>query len=214
MKQEENKWLVYEHISPSGKVYVGITSKTPEKRFGDNGRNYLSLIRPNKYKHPIFALAVLKYGWNNFEHNIVCTNLTREQANKEEEKRIKKYKTLGLSYNVTDGGEGSKGIHFKHSEESKLKISLHHAPMTKETAEKIRNTMLGQKYPKERRLACSKGHDKEKIPVTQYSLDGTYIASYESIMAAERATGVRNSGIAFCIKGKYKQSGGYLWKKQ
>lgn len=28
----ENNYVVYRHTSPSGKVYIGITSKKPEKR--------------------------------------------------------------------------------------------------------------------------------------------------------------------------------------
>lgn len=211
--EESRNWIVYEHISPSNKVYVGITSASLEKRSGPSGSRYLLKTKNGKFYHPIFASAILKYGWNNMEHHIVYTNLTKKEADKMEMNLIKKYKMLGLSYNVTDGGDGTKGIKFKHSKEAKRKISLHHAPITAETIEKIRKTMTGQKYSKERRLALSKGHDKEKIPVDQYTLDGKYIASFESIMAAERATGVRNSGIAFCISGKYKQSGGYIWKK-
>lgn len=210
---EERNWIVYEHISPSNKVYVGITCRLPKERFGNQGHKYLSRNSSGKYVQHAFALAILKYGWDNFEHKIIYTNLTKETACKKEEELIKKYKKEKRSYNITNGGEGSKGIHFRHSEESKRKISLHHVPITKEAIEKIKATMTGQKYSKERRLAFSKGHDSEKIPVEQYTLEGKHVASYESIMAAERATGVRNSGIAFCISGKYKQSGGYIWKK-
>ena len=32
-------WTVYEHITPSGKRYIGITSQKPEKRWS-NGRGY------------------------------------------------------------------------------------------------------------------------------------------------------------------------------
>ena len=30
-------YLVYKHTSPSNKVYLGITSINPSKRWGDNG---------------------------------------------------------------------------------------------------------------------------------------------------------------------------------
>lgn len=43
------RWVVYKHVSPIGKVYVGITSNKPEKRW-NNGRNY----KDNTYfKHAI-----------------------------------------------------------------------------------------------------------------------------------------------------------------
>lgn len=36
---EEKKWCVYIHTVPSGKKYVGLTSKNPEDRWR-NGRGY------------------------------------------------------------------------------------------------------------------------------------------------------------------------------
>lgn len=210
---QTKRWIVYEHISPSGKVYVGITSRTPEVRFGIGGKKYLYCDKNGHYKHSIFAKAILKYGWENIEHRIAYSNLTKEEADSIEKSLIKKYKASNLSYNITDGGDGICGFHFKHSDEAKRKISLHHAHITPEAIEKIKKTMTGQKYSIERCKALSKGHDKEKIPVSQYTLDGVYIASYDSFMDAERATGIRNTGISFCISGRYKQSGGYIWKK-
>lgn len=35
-------------------------------------------------------------------------------------------KNKGISYNITDGGDGRLGTTFHHSEEAKNKISLHH----------------------------------------------------------------------------------------
>lgn len=48
-----NNWRVYIHISPSKKVYVGITKRTLEKRFA-NGEGYKTC--------PIFYNAIKKYG--------------------------------------------------------------------------------------------------------------------------------------------------------
>ena len=47
-------------------------------------------------------------------------------------------------------------------------------------------------------------------PVIQYALDGTKIASYESAIAAYRATGI--SKIGEVCNGKRKTAGGYIWK--
>lgn len=33
LKLSNRTWIVYEHISPSGKVYVGITSQNPKVRW-------------------------------------------------------------------------------------------------------------------------------------------------------------------------------------
>ena len=50
------------------------------------------------------------------------------------------------------------------------------------------------------------------IPVNQYTLDGEFVAKYESIKFAEAATGVDNSHITRCCRGKLNQAGGYVWK--
>ena len=49
-------------------------------------------------------------------------------------------------------------------------------------------------------------------PVEQYSLDGTFIALYESSAEAARTYGVDMSTISAACKGKSKTSCGYIWK--
>lgn len=70
-----DKWLVYEHVSPSGKVYVGITKPNPKDRW-KNGTGYL---RKDNHQ-PLIANAIKKYGWDNFTHCIIASNLTLEKA--------------------------------------------------------------------------------------------------------------------------------------
>ena len=90
-------WTVCEHISPSGKVYVGITSaKYISQRF-HRGLNYKSCKK--------FYCAILKYGWDNFQHNIIASNLGEMTAKSMEKDLIKFYKEQGKSYNITDGGK-------------------------------------------------------------------------------------------------------------
>ena len=86
-------------------------------------------------------------------------------------------------------------------------------PVTKETALKIKNTLTGRKRPEEVKLILRKAHSSECIPVKQYDDYGNLIASYNSIMDAERVTGVRNSGISACLKGRVKHAGGFIWKQ-
>ena len=51
----DNNWIVYRHISPSKKIYVGITSIGTQRRWGKDGHNYL------KNNQSLFANAILKY---------------------------------------------------------------------------------------------------------------------------------------------------------
>lgn len=98
-----NIWTVYRHISPSGKVYIGITSRNPTYRW-NNGNGYLNA------RKSIFKSTILKYGWNNIKHEVLFTNLTEEKAKSLEIDLIRHYKNLGISLNNTDGGEGTKGL--------------------------------------------------------------------------------------------------------
>lgn len=84
----------------------------PEKRWGVNGRNYKS--------SPHFYSAIQKYGWDNFEHNILFTNLTKEEACLKEQELIKQFNSMdrNFGYNSTSGGEAC-----VVNEETKQKIS-------------------------------------------------------------------------------------------
>ena len=75
-------YTVYQHKNKiNGKVYIGITKQAPEERW-NNGKKYKS--------SPHFYAAIQKYGWDNFEHNILFQNLTKEEACQKEQKLIQK----------------------------------------------------------------------------------------------------------------------------
>lgn len=87
------------HITPSGKVYIGVTSSDDvNSRFGSNGR---------RYRKQVFGKAIQKYGWNNIEHFILETNLTREEAAQAEQHYIELYDATNpyYGYNKTIGGD-------------------------------------------------------------------------------------------------------------
>ena len=113
------KYIVYEHKSPSGKVYVGITCQKIQHRW-KGGSGY---VRQDKHQEK-FANAIRKYGWDNIEHRIVLEGISRSEADYAERYLIKWYKLHGLSYNITDGGDG--GLGTKHTEETKKRLSELH----------------------------------------------------------------------------------------
>ena len=65
-----NKFIVYRHITPNGFSYIGITSLEPEKCW-KNGKGYYGTL---------FEEMILKYGWENIEHEILYTGLTEAEA--------------------------------------------------------------------------------------------------------------------------------------
>ena len=97
--RDETKWKVYVHTSPSGKMYVGITSRDVRQRW-QNGRGYI--------KNDHFYRAIQKYGWNKFEHEVIAENLTKDEACEMEKKLIKELKSndYHFGYNISSGGEG------------------------------------------------------------------------------------------------------------
>lgn len=98
---KKNPYLVYMHIFPNKKIYIGITSTSTSFRW-KNGKGYKN--------NPYLINAINKYKWENIEHKILFSHLSKEEACKKEKELIKKYKTNNrkYGYNITEGGEGVK----------------------------------------------------------------------------------------------------------
>lgn len=105
---KETPYCIYKHTSPSGKIYIGQTSKKNLNERWCSGGGYK--------KCSIFSAAIEKYGWENFEHEILECNLTKDEADLLEVFYIAQAKNLGISYNVLDGGS-------KLTQDDKLRIS-------------------------------------------------------------------------------------------
>lgn len=91
-------YFVYKHTAPNGKVYIGITRQSPEKRWS-NGAGYRG--------YGVFRNAIKKYGWGNIQHEILLSGLTREEAKKKEIELIALYKSTERKhgYNMSPGGD-------------------------------------------------------------------------------------------------------------
>lgn len=118
-----NKYYVYCHTNKiNNKKYIGITMQKPSIRWGSQGQGYI--------KCPKFWNAIQKYGWNNFEHEILFKNLSQKEASQKEAELIERYKTLddNFGYNMTSGGE-------------------RHYHFTEEVKQKLREQKIGEKNP-------------------------------------------------------------------
>lgn len=95
-------FCIYKHTSPSGKVYIGLTSQeNPNKRW-NNGRGY--------EKQSYFYRAIQKYGWDNIKHEILESGLTEDEVEARERYWIDHYKSDNekYGYNLTSGGYSNK----------------------------------------------------------------------------------------------------------
>lgn len=201
-----NNFCVYRHTSPSGKCYIGITNQDLERRWGSNGYNYTIVKKDGKLKHPYFANAILKYGWDNFKHEILHINLTKEEACAKEKEYIAYYKKGGKSYNITDGGEGLWGYKFTKEQIKKSAEKRRGIKQSPETIAKRVAKNTGKTRTDEQKMKTSK-------PVVQYDLQGNFISEYFGINEASRQTGINNSHIGDCcnkVKNR-KSAGGFLW---
>ena len=133
------KFIVYKHTCQNGKVYIGITKHTLQKRCSGGKSGY----RHNKH----FENAIEKYGWDNIKHDVIFEGLTKEEACAKEIELIALYKSNDrrYGYNNSIGGEHNRGFHL--SEEAKRKVSEAQKgrKRTKEQIEKMRAYNLGRK---------------------------------------------------------------------
>lgn len=207
---EAKNWIVYKHTSPSGKVYIGITSRGI-KRWSSKDHSYAN--------NPYFKSAIKKYSWGKFKHEILYSNLNKISAVTIEVDLIFYYKNIKKCYNITDGGEGCLGCHTKrHSEEFKLALSVRTSGKNNYFYGK---SLKGEQHPMYRKhhtelskIKMSNSKNIIKKQVGQYTLDGELINRYSCIREAERQTGVLHHHISRCCRKlpECKTAGGFRWE--
>lgn len=146
-----NIYTVYKHTSPSGKVYIGITRKNPKERW-KNGLGY----RTQTY----FYRAILKYGWENFEHEIIFSGLSENVAKYKEQTLIQLYRSneKDFGYNITSGGDGCHGVIPSEETRKKLSVANKGKIRTIETREKLSKAFKGRVLSEETRRKLSESH--------------------------------------------------------
>lgn len=96
-----NKFIVYEHISPSGKSYIGKTKKSIRERWNSHLRHIKNPTVP-------FHKAIKSYGEYAWTHRILSVFDTEEEALQSEIENIL-FRDKDNLYNMTNGGEGASG---------------------------------------------------------------------------------------------------------
>lgn len=112
--EKDKSYTVYMHVSPSGKRYIGITSQKPERRWRKNGEGYM--------RNTYFWNAIQRYGWDNFTHEVLFENLTKDEAEQKEIELIAFYKSDDnkFGYNIEHGGNSIGKI----ADETKEKLRI------------------------------------------------------------------------------------------
>lgn len=210
--QVTKRYVVYRHIFPNGKSYIGITCVTPYYYRWRAGSGYRG--------QPKVCNAIKKYGWDNIKHELLYENLSLTEANEMEQSMITKYNSVENGYNVSTGGGGTYGI--PCSEEKKKKIGLaNRGKRTKHGAKYLLKYIQEhgawnkgghltpeqyRKITEERRRRCNKSISAYD-PITLEK-----VSSFDSCVNAAEAIGALKGEISRCATGKRKTSHGYIWR--
>ena len=100
------------------KYYVGQTVKAMEQRAGKNGRGYGALDETCNNK---FANSIRKWGWDAFECRVL-EEVYEEDLDELEKFYIEQFDSYENGYNMTRGGEGTRGYNaFASKTEEEMK---------------------------------------------------------------------------------------------
>lgn len=102
-------YLIYKHTNKlNGKVYIGQTCQAAKDRWQYGGG----------YRHNAhFYAAIKKYGWNNFTHEILYTDLTKIEADTLETQLITKYNATDHRFGYNNSIGGASGARYSSEEE-------------------------------------------------------------------------------------------------
>lgn len=191
----KNNYCVYVHANNiNGKRYVGITNN-PKSRWYGKGKAYKDCTH--------FATAIKKYGWDNFTHYLLETDLTLDEANELEQVYIARYKTQDRQhgYNIQAGGFFVPSM-----------LGKHH---TEETKRKMREKALGRTISDEQRRHHSEVMKGRLVGAKNHKSTAVICLNtgevFETQRQAAEAKGVSQSKISLCCQGKREHTHGYRW---
>lgn len=184
----------------NSKLYIGETVKSDyNERFNEHRSKSNNGINNYFYK------AIRKYSWESFDKIIIFQTdvldnteenkkLLNDIVNKKETFYIQKYKTDNHSfgYNLTKGGDGIVG--YKHSDETKQKLSESHT---------------GEKH-----WHFGKLNTYNSRTILQLSLNGEIIKEWPSAAEIERQLGYKSSNVSNCCNNKIYSVHNFIFVKK
>lgn len=210
----EKKYTVYRHISPEGKVYVGCTGDKPARRWGLNGRGY-------KF-NDIMHNDIQKFGWDNFEHEILASDLSEIDAYELEKRYISEYDATNpqYGYNTSTGGKGAVGVSLSEERKTNLlkhitgeKHYLYGKHLPEETRQKLSEAHKGERNPNYGKPRSAETRRKIGIANSKRVRCVETGEIFDSTGIAATSKGISSpSGVSSALRGRYKTSGGYHWE--
>ena len=215
-------YSIYKHTNlTNGKSYIGITNRDPHIRWR-NGLGYKD--------QPKFYNAIMKYGWDNFSHEIVATCHDRGTASEIEMALIKKHNSVENGYNVSSGVNDMEHAFDrapvdKYNPDTGQLICTY--PSIIDAAQDVdsSDSHISECCRGIHKTAAGFGwayHGEPYTPPKSFfryvrieKVDvatGLVIETYKSQREAADANGVSRALINMCCRGKQKSSNGYTWR--
>lgn len=212
-------YTIYVHTCHvNGKKYVGWTGLTIEERWLE----HLADTRRVSAKYRLFKQALAKHGYDKWDHDVLETCSTVEEARSSEIKWIAVLKTNGLrdghhGYNMTDGGDGRVA---PHDELTKLKIAnalrgnkcglgKKGLPCNEATRSKLSNSIKGKPRARAVEQLDTNGNVKRHASIRDAMravLGEAKCSSYANISSAAQST------IVKCCRGERDTAYGFRWR--
>lgn len=205
------KYIVYCHtLIEDNRRYIGITCMKPSLRWRKKGQRYKS----NRY----FYNAIQKYGWNNFKHEILYEELSKEEAKEKEIELIKKYNTQDDKYgfNLTAGGESgfspnksTREKMRKSAKGNKSHLGCKNSQEMKENMRKIKNSYWQSEENKAKHKEACQVFAKKVAKIDKNTNE--IIKIYSSLTEASKGFDKGNIGKCCNNKLNYNTAYGYKW---
>lgn len=155
------KNILYRLTFPNGKVYIGITTETLEKRVR---RHLLSARAGKSYA---LSAAIRKYGEKYFLVEHLASALSWEDLLLLERQVISQCNSVcPFGYNMTGGGEGSFAIVPSEDKRKKISASLSGRTLSDEHRRAVGLAQIGKVIPPETRRKMSEAH-KSRAPMSE-----------------------------------------------
>lgn len=207
--------LIYMRTSPSGKYYIGKTTRTEEIRWKEHSRKAFNPNEPDYTNH--LSAAIRKYGAENFSLTVLEENISDELLSEKEKYYIEKYEAQNpeKGYNCKTGGE-SETIYSdafildlwnsgKTIKDIKTENNMNYNNLSRRlyglgiTKEEINHRAYSQ-------------NNKKKKAVIQYDLFGNYIQTFNSIADAAREIGSNTTNISAVYKGRRNSCKNFIFR--
>lgn len=196
--------------------YIGATTKSLEERKTDH------LQKAEKKVGSYFQEAIGTYGPEAFQWEQIDTASSTDELAQKEIKYIEEFDSLNTGYNSDKGG-GIKKTVYRYNLDGSLNSTFEDLTSAGESIEvtkkaiskacwNVNHTLGGYLWSYDYFEPFIPNTDCRKKEVSQYDLDGNFLAKFNSVSEASRLTGVSKSGIAKCCRGERNHSGGFLWK--